>query len=635
MYARRHLTTVVTAVVRSAGNRSSVRSPWRNNLAIAVAGAQSAWLVRRMDADRLGDDRVAWADAAAGAATTLLGATGLSEGTWTRGMAWPSQHTFWCAAGMGMLGDRRTRAGRLGLMLVPIVLPRANRRALRQIGPGLATGLLGAGCIGMFLSHQLERTAREIDELVDETTATRSSTVRQQVNSEIELTVVAATVDRLRELRELLDTDREAAAELATAEVDRLTAWFAEEQDLLGLVREQTSAAELAARTDAAERLDRAVRMFDVALRLIVLVNMLTEVRRCRRRFGPAASEATVAGVGLLHFVLAVGLLADGSARAKAALSSADVAVNLLSCALEPYAADGSGRPQWAMGYSVGLASAAGVTSAGSGLPPSAPWLMGATRALFELTRAETGPVARTMRALDEAMMLVDVGAIARQTSNLTLEQARSISARAAELTEARVVAESARARRGHEHFLHDSALQVFLWATKPDLGDNELAAWTERELAALEDLLDGRSPAPVTDLERAVGDLLRGFEMFGVQTRLDASTGVFDREYGPSSAMCVVTVLNEALTNVLKHSTDRAPTVSLRADRELVCTVLNRLDDGEPRPAGRGGGLGLRSVRERAGAAGGSVSTRTEDGTFTLELTLPVEPAAALRTSG
>ncbi|MFM7061869.1 MAG: hypothetical protein ACKO04_00015, partial [Actinomycetes bacterium] len=590
-------------------------------------------LARHMNSTRLADERMAWADAAAGAATTMLGATGLSETTWTRGMAWPSQHTFWCAAGMGMLGDRRSRAGRLALMLVPLVLPRANRRALRQIAPGLATGLLGAGCIGMFLSHQLERTAREVDDLVDETTVTRATAVRQQVNSEIELTVVAATVERLRELQTLLATDRAAAATLAAEEVDRLTAWFAEEQDLLGLVREQTSAAELAARTDAAERLDRAVRLFDVALRLIVLLNMATEVRRCRRAFGATFSESTVAVLGLAHFALALALLADGSARAKAVLSAADVAVNLTSCALEPWAADGSGRPQWAMGYSVGLAAAAGVTSAGTGPPPAAPWLMGATRAAFELVRADTSSsVVRTMRALDEALMLVDVGMTARQTSDLTIDQARSISARAAELTEARVLAESARARRSHEHFLHDSALQVFLWATKPDLGNEELADWVARELHALEDLLDGRSPAPVTDLERAVGDLLRGFEMFGVQTLLDAGPGVFEQDYGPAAAMCVVTVLNEALTNVLKHSDDRTPSVSLRVGDTLVCRVENELHTTEqPLPA-RGAGLGLRSVRERAGAAGGTVTTSEDDDQFTLELTLPVEPAAAER---
>ena len=625
MYARRHLTTAVTAVVRSVGNRASVRRPVLNNAAIAVATAQSAWLLRNMDSTRLGDERVAWADAAAGSVTMLLGATGLSQTTWNRGMAWPSQHTFWCAAGMGMLGDRRSRAARLALMMAPVFLPRANRQALRQIGSGVATGLVGAGCIGVFLSRQLERTSAEIDHLIDQTTETQSSTVRQRVNSEIELNVVASTVGALQELRVLLAHDRAAAALHASEAVERLTAWFGEEPGLHGLVHERTTAAKLATRTDAGERLDRAVRLFDAALRLIVLVSMVFEVRRCRRSFGPAPSETTVAVLATAHFLLAVGLLSNGSTRAKTVLSGTDVVMNLVSCALEPLAGDGSGRPQWSMGYSVGLASAAGVTAAGTGPAPVAPWLMGATRAAFELSRSDGSALSRAMRAFDESMMLVDVAAVSQQTSDLTIDQARAISARAAELTEARALEESARARRGHEHFLHDSALQVFLWATKSDLSDDELIAWCDREMLALEDLLAGRSPSLVTDLGRAVGDLLRGFSMFGLEPVLVVEASVYDREYDPAVALCVVTVLNEALTNVLKHSDDRAPRIDVERGPDLVCRVVNTTTNNW-RQSTPGAQLGLRAAKERALVAGGTVTTTDRNGHFELELVLPVD---------
>lgn len=627
LYARRHLTTAITGLVRSVGTPATVQRPVLNAAALAVAGAQTAWHLLRMDFERVDDDRVAWADAAAGAATTLLGATALTQPTWTRGMAWVSQHTYWSATGTGLFGTTRSRPARLGLLVLPLLVPTANRRALERIRPGLATGFLGAGAIGLFLSHRLNQTSREIDELVEQITLAQTSVIRQQVNSEIELNVVAVTVDRLQELRDLMVTDRDAAKALADKEVERLRNWLAEDAEPQSLRREQTTAVELAARTDAVARLGRAVRIFDAALRLVVLVQAVLEIRRGRQVYGPARSETAIGVLATAHYGLALLCLSHGSSSAKAGLGAADVVMNLLNSALESHAADGSGRPQWSMGYSVGLAAASGVTGAGTGQPPFSPAVMAATRGLFEIGRAGGSTLGRTMRALDEATMLIDVAMVTRQSSDLTIDQARAISARAAELTEARVNEATALARRDHEYFLHDSALQVFLWATKPDLDTEELLAWLDRELERLDGLLSGSGSAPATDLVQAVTDLLRGFELLGVHSLLTVSESGAAPTFEPATALFVVTALNEALTNVLKHSTDRTPRVSLTLGDDIVCRVENDLPaDGSRPPTSRGAGLGLRSLKERAASSRGRAVVLQPDGRFIVEVTVPNE---------
>jgi len=627
LYARRHLTTAITGLVRSVGTPATVQRPVLNAAALAVAGAQTAWHLFRMDVERVDDDRVAWADAAAGAATTLLGATALTQPTWTRGMAWVSQHTYWSATGTGLFGTSTSRPARLGLLVLPLLVPVANRRALERIRPGLATGFLGAGAIGLFLSHRLNQTSREIDELVEQTTLAQTSVIRQQVNSEIELNVVAVTVERLQKLRDLMVTDRDAAKALADKEVERLRNWLAEDAEPQSMRREQTTAVELAARTDAVARLDRAVRIFDAALRLVVLVQVVQEVGRGRQVYGPARSETAMAALAAAHYGLALFCLADGSAAAKAGLGAADVAMNLVNSVLEPHSADGSGRPQWSMGYAVGLAAASGVTGAGTGQPPVAPAIMGATRGLFELGRAGGNPLSRTMRALDEATMLVDVAMVTRQSSDLTIDQSTAISTRAAELTEARVQEASVTARRDHEYFLHDSALQVFLWATKPDLETAELLAWLDRELERLDGLLDGSDTAPATDLVQAVTDLLSGFELLGVHAQLTVPNAGPQRSFEPATALFVVTALNEALTNVLKHSTDRTPRVTLTLGDDIVCRVENDFPaDSSRLPTSRGAGLGLRSLKARAASSRGRVIVLQPEGRFIVEVTVPNE---------
>jgi signal transduction histidine kinase len=64
--------------------------------------------------------------------------------------------------------------------------------------------------------------------------------------------------------------------------------------------------------------------------------------------------------------------------------------------------------------------------------------------------------------------------------------------------------------------------------------------------------------------------------------------------------------IIQEGLTNVLRHSTARQARVRVEAADRVV--VIEVVDDGQPQaPAAPAGGHGLAGMRERAAALGGS----------------------------
>lgn len=74
--------------------------------------------------------------------------------------------------------------------------------------------------------------------------------------------------------------------------------------------------------------------------------------------------------------------------------------------------------------------------------------------------------------------------------------------------------------------------------------------------------------------------------------------------------------IIQEALTNVVHHAQARCAVVRLRLDRQLLIEVA---DDGVGINGGRVGGMGLRSMRERAAELGGSFSIEPAPGGGTI----------------
>jgi two-component system NarL family sensor kinase len=74
--------------------------------------------------------------------------------------------------------------------------------------------------------------------------------------------------------------------------------------------------------------------------------------------------------------------------------------------------------------------------------------------------------------------------------------------------------------------------------------------------------------------------------------------------------------IIQEALTNVVHHAQAACAVVRLRLDRQLLIEVA---DDGVGITGGRVGGMGLRSMRERAAELGGSFSIEPASGGGTI----------------
>jgi signal transduction histidine kinase len=128
-----------------------------------------------------------------------------------------------------------------------------------------------------------------------------------------------------------------------------------------------------------------------------------------------------------------------------------------------------------------------------------------------------------------------------------------------------------------------------------------------------------GREPQPGV---AALPGLLRQVaESTGL--RVELGTSGEPRPLPPDTEIAVYRVVQEALTNTVKHAYASSATIELDwTEDELTLTVT---DDGRG-PAGTAGGHGLIGLRERAVACGGSAKTgRGPDGGFRVVVRLPV----------
>jgi signal transduction histidine kinase len=154
------------------------------------------------------------------------------------------------------------------------------------------------------------------------------------------------------------------------------------------------------------------------------------------------------------------------------------------------------------------------------------------------------------------------------------------------------------------------------------------------RELRAILEVLrqvDGGSPAvPVPDL-RSIAALVEATSAAGTPATLTA--GQLDAPLPAPVGLAVYRIVQESLTNVVRHAGRVATTVSLRQVGGYVhVDVVN--DAGAASPAYRdGAGAGLTGMRERAVALGGTLKAGPcPGGGFAVHARLPV--AAALSVS-
>jgi signal transduction histidine kinase len=101
-------------------------------------------------------------------------------------------------------------------------------------------------------------------------------------------------------------------------------------------------------------------------------------------------------------------------------------------------------------------------------------------------------------------------------------------------------------------------------------------------------------------------------------------------RPLPPTVDVSAYRIVQEALTNILKHAHAAHATVNVRYLPTAV--QIDVLDDGrtQPQPVGERSGLGLIGMRERAGLHGGTlVAQPRDDGGFAVQATLPTANGA------
>jgi len=208
----------------------------------------------------------------------------------------------------------------------------------------------------------------------------------------------------------------------------------------------------------------------------------------------------------------------------------------------------------------------------------------------------------------------------------------------AQQLAEAEASVEQERvriARDMHDVVAHSLAVVIaqadgarYAAASDPDAAASALETISSTARAALADVRvlltqlrhrEGESPQPtIADLD----ELFAQVRAAGLDLRVRIDAPPLD---APAAVqLAVYRILQEALTNVLRHGGPGGATVVLSWFPERV--ELSVANAAGPRAAGTGSGHGIIGMRERAALVGGSLTAAPhDDGTFRVAATLPI----------
>jgi signal transduction histidine kinase len=142
----------------------------------------------------------------------------------------------------------------------------------------------------------------------------------------------------------------------------------------------------------------------------------------------------------------------------------------------------------------------------------------------------------------------------------------------------------------------------------------------------------DAESRSPVAGLEQ-VPALADNVRRTGVRVALDLGEGGADGPLPPSVDLTAYRVIQEGLTNVVRHAPGAAATVTVR--RQPGALLVEVSDDGHPgataAEARQGAGHGLAGMGERVRAAGGSLEAGARPGGgFAVRARLPLDEESA-----
>jgi signal transduction histidine kinase len=151
----------------------------------------------------------------------------------------------------------------------------------------------------------------------------------------------------------------------------------------------------------------------------------------------------------------------------------------------------------------------------------------------------------------------------------------------------------------------------------------NEVADQARREMVHLVDLLADAQPGPSPpELNEALHTLVEGARSTGlvVDLRVEGDGGVSDR-----AARVAYRVVQEGLTNALKHAPGSAIGISVCVDSEVRIDVMNGAGVVSSALGSIGGGHGLVGLRQRVSDLGGNLDVGPEaPGAWRLSVRVP-----------
>lgn len=142
--------------------------------------------------------------------------------------------------------------------------------------------------------------------------------------------------------------------------------------------------------------------------------------------------------------------------------------------------------------------------------------------------------------------------------------------------------------------------------------------------LALLREDSDGEPGEPARGLAD-LDELVETFRAAGLAAR--ASTLGTPRLLSPSAELCAYRIIQEALTNTLKHAA--AGSADIMLDYEPSALLLTVTDDGRGTASAGPPGHGIIGMRERTALLGGTLDVGdAEAGGFRVQACIPYEPA-------
>lgn len=226
------------------------------------------------------------------------------------------------------------------------------------------------------------------------------------------------------------------------------------------------------------------------------------------------------------------------------------------------------------------------------------------------------------------AMLLGQVAWNGAYRTAQVIEQNETIARQAGELTDQAVVNERIRiARELHDVVAHhvsvmgvQAAAARRLMAKNPDAAAEALGAVesSSREaVGQMRDLLGTLRTGDETEGDRAPQPGLADLAALAESAHTDTNEVTFSLvEANPGEAsivpapvqLCAYRIVQEALSNVRKHSTSRRTTAVVRVDASTGLLEVDVTNDGQPRVGTSGTGWGQQGMRERVEHLGGVV---------------------------